>query len=123
MQCLRQRRNRRGTGGGRIAVWFLSELPHASCSCPLSRLRERVGVRAIFRSAARETQSPPHPALRATLSRNREKGDRRSICQQVGEGNCCVNSFMQTGEEKFLPPLPRAGEGWGEGALPLASAR
>ena len=39
---------------------------------PLSRLRERVGVRAGHTSIA--LKEYPHPALRATFSRKREKG-------------------------------------------------
>jgi hypothetical protein len=39
---------------------------------PLSRLRERVGVRACSRRNA--LKYIPHPALRATFSRKREKG-------------------------------------------------
>ena len=39
---------------------------------PLSRLRERVGVRAGHTSNA--LKEGPHPALRAPFSRKREKG-------------------------------------------------
>jgi len=46
----------------------------------------------------------PHPALRATFSRKREKGfvRRRGMRARVDEA-------------LGAPPLPLAGEGWGEG--------
>jgi hypothetical protein len=46
----------------------------------------------------------PHPALRATFSRKREKG--------------CLSDhaiFANADEGRSAPPLPLAGEGWGEG--------
>ena len=43
---------------------------------PLSRLRERVGVRGSLRLKRVDQAEPtPLPALRATFSRKREKGD------------------------------------------------
>jgi len=45
----------------------------------------------------------PHPALRATFSRKREKG------------------FTSADETVGAPPLPLAGEGWGEGEPRAAS--
>ena len=50
---------------------------------PLSRLRERVGVRV--RDQERAFRRAPHPALRATFSREREEKWRRSNCNQRGK--------------------------------------
>jgi hypothetical protein len=46
----------------------------------------------------------PHPALRATFSRKREKGFPRRPGKSSGGD-----------DERNAPPLPLAGEGWGEG--------
>ncbi len=46
----------------------------------------------------------PHPALRATFSRKREKGFRQRCANTL-----CVDDAYTA------PPLPLAGEGWGEG--------
>ena len=59
-----------------------------AASCPLSRLRERVGVRVV---AARCTLTP-------ALSHEWDEGARRS-------------------RRSVLPPLPPAVEGWGEGGV------
>ena len=40
---------------------------------PLSRSRERVGVRVV--ETSKLLKEDPHPALRATFSRKREKGN------------------------------------------------
>ncbi len=46
----------------------------------------------------------PHPALRAPFSRKREKGFERRLTK-----------FSAAREALGAPPLPLAGEGWGEG--------
>jgi len=65
----------------------------------------------------------PHPALRATFSRKREKG----FCSRADDALDAlpfVTAVADRGytapadEGRGAPPLPLAGEGWGEGEPP-----
>ena len=75
------------------------------------------GLRAAFRGKR------PHPALRATFSRRREKGwDAKRLVAPLPEGwgtTRLVAPLPDAGEgwgtTRLVAPLPRAGEGWGEG--------
>src|SRR5690606_4492547 len=63
---------------------------------------------ATQKSKSSSLRSRPHPALRATFSRKREKGCLTAL-PQAGEG--ILDRFSRRREKGCLAALPRAGEG------------
>src|SRR5579883_1014254 len=76
--------------------------------CRAARKRRVQGawLQAVAGARMISAAARPHPALRATFSRKREEGGLAAV------GG---SSYAVADEGRFAPPLPLAGEGWGEG--------